>query len=84
MTKGTMMGATEVLAGQGVIATSRQGNFEAGIISLEFNSAAEMAQIERGGNYTLRDAAQNLYTVVCTGADMPIGPIFLMHFHYIR
>lgn len=83
MATGTMIGATQVLAGQGVIATSLQGNFEAGTITLVFGSAAAMAPIQRGGNYTLRDARGNLYRVVCTGPDQPIGPNFMMHFHFI-
>lgn len=72
MTASKLLGATEVIDGSGaVIATSRQGNFEAGGIDLDFVNAAAMAGIQRGANYTLRDAGGNTFRCIAVTPDPP-------------
>lgn len=70
MPTGHMIGATQVLDGSGnAIATSQQGNCENRQIDLVFANAGAMGAIQRGANYTLRDAGGTTYRCVATGPD---------------
>ncbi len=59
-----LLGPTDVVSGNGVIATSQQGNLEYGQIDLRFAPGGGGA-INRGGNYTLRAGNGQSWATVC-------------------
>ncbi|MDA7966955.1 hypothetical protein [Ruegeria sp.] len=70
MPAGTILGATQVMGGNNtLIATSTQGNYENQEIDLIFATAAAMAGIQRGANYTLIDAAGGRFSCVSRYVD---------------
>lgn len=70
MPTGHLIGATQVLDGSGTaIATLQQGTYESPQIDLVFAHAGAIGAIQRGANYTLRDAGGTTYRCVATGPD---------------